>query len=141
MMDDKVEVSIIIPNQTRYLGLIGRIGEDLVHSLGRYSGDREELAYHLNLVLTEATTNAICHANANDPNKQIEILMSVMSDTLNIKVFDEGEGFDLSELATDDISDTDECGRGIHIIRRLMDQVHYRRIKKRNVLEMIKNLH
>ncbi len=57
-MADKVEVDITIPNQTKYLGLIGRIGEDLVHSLGRYTGDREELAYHLNLVLTEAMTSS-----------------------------------------------------------------------------------
>lgn len=140
-MADKVEVDITIPNQTRYLGLIGRIGEDLVHSLGRYTGDREELAYHLNLVLTEAITNAICHANENDPNKQIQIQISASDKTLNIKVFDEGEGFDLAQLTGDDIQETAECGRGIHIIHRLMDKVNYRKSHKRNVLEMIKNLH
>ncbi len=140
-MAEKVEVDIIIPNQTRYLGLIGRIGEDLVHSLGRYSGDREVLAYHLNLVLTEAITNAICHANENDPNKQIRIQISATDETLNVKVFDEGDGFDLAELMTTDMHDTDECGRGIHIIRRLMDQVNYRRSDKHNVLEMVKKLH
>ena len=140
-MTDKVEVDIIIPNQTRYLGLIGRIGEDLVHSLGRYTGDREVLAYHLNLVLTEAITNAICHANENDPTKQIQIQISASDDTLIIKVFDEGVGFDLAKLTTNNLHDTAECGRGIHIIKRLMDQVKYRRNKKRNVLEMIKKLH
>jgi serine/threonine-protein kinase RsbW len=140
-MADKVEVDITIPNQTRYLGLIGRIGEDLVLSLGRYTGDREMLAYHLNLVLTEAITNAICHANQNDPDKQVQIQISATDDILSVKVFDEGRGFDLAELIANDIHDTDECGRGIHIIRRLMDQVNYRKNKNRNVLEMIKNLH
>ncbi len=140
-MREKVEVDITIPNQTRYLGLIGRIGEDLVHSLGRYSGDREELAYHLNLVLTEAITNAICHANENDPEKQIQVQISATDNILNIKVFDEGVGFDLPKPSASDINDTAECGRGIHIIHRLMDKVAYRRNKKRNVLEMIKKLH
>lgn len=141
-MADKVEVDITIPNQTRYLGLIGRIGEDLVRSLGRYSGDREELAYHLNLVLTEAITNAICHANENDPNKQIQVQISASDTSLSIKVFDEGEGFDLlAELSDSDLQDTAECGRGIHIIHRLMDKVKYRRSAKRNVLEMTKKLH
>ena len=121
--------------------MIGRIGEDLVHSLGRYTGDREVLAYHLNLVLTEAITNAICHANENDPNKQIQIQISASDDTLNVKVFDEGDGFDLADLMTEDMCDTDECGRGIHIIRRLMDKVNYRRSNNRNVLEMVKKLH
>jgi len=140
-MAEKVEVDITIPNQTRFLGLIGRIGENLVHSLGRYTGDREELAYQLNLVLTEAITNAIYHANENDPTKQIQIQISASDETLIIKVFDEGDGFDLTELTACNMSDTDECGRGIHIIRRLMDQVNYRKSKKRNVLEMVKKLH
>lgn len=140
-MADKIEVDITIPNQTRYLGLIGRIGEDLVHSLGRYTGDREELAYHLNLVLTEAITNAICHANANDPNKQIQIKISATDKNLSIKVFDEGKGFDLDELAASAVQDTSERGRGIHIIHRLMDKVSYRRSSDRNVLEMVKKLH
>lgn len=140
-MAEKVEVDIIIPNHTRYLSLIGRIGEDLVHSLCCYAGDREVLAYHLNLVLTEAITNAICHANENDPNKQIQIQISTSDESLSIKVFDEGDGFDFANLKTDDMQDTDECGRGIHIINRLMDHVNYRRINKRNVLEMIKKLH
>ena len=140
-MADKVEVDITIPNQTRYLGLIGRIGEDLVHSLGRYSGDREELAYHLNLVLTEAITNAICHANANDPKKHIQVQISATEKNLSIKVFDEGEGFDLKKLTADEVKETAECGRGIQIIHRLMDKVAYRRSNSRNVLEMVKKLH
>jgi serine/threonine-protein kinase RsbW len=139
-MTEKVEVDITIPNQTRYLGLIGRIAEDLVHSLDQYTGDREVLAYHLNLILTEAITNAICHANENDPNKQIQIQIAASDEILNVKVFDEGDGFDLAELNTTDPQETDECGRGVHIIQRLMDQVSYERTNGRNVLEMIKKL-
>lgn len=139
-MPDKVEVDITIPNHTRYLGLIGRIGEDLVHSLGRYTGDREELAYHLNMVLTEAITNAICHANANDPDKKIQVQISASEKNLLIRVFDEGDGFELEELSGD-IQETAECGRGIQIIHRLMDKVAYRKSDKRNVLEMTKKLH
>lgn len=140
-MTDNIEVDIIIPNQTRYLGLIGRIGEDLVHSLGRYTGDREELAYHLNLVLTEAITNAICHANANDPDKQIQIQISATDNNLTIRVFDEGQGFDLVPPSASEVKDTSECGRGILIIHRLMDRVAYRKGTNRNVLEMTKKLH
>ena len=58
-MNEKIEVDIKVPNQTRYLGLIGKIGEDIARTLKKYQGDREELAYHLNLVLTEAMANAV----------------------------------------------------------------------------------
>ena len=54
MEEKKIQVDIIVPNQTRYLSLIGKIGEDIAKELYRYSGDRETLAYHINLVLTEA---------------------------------------------------------------------------------------
>jgi len=140
-MGDKVEVDITIPGQTRYLGLIGRIGENMVYALAGYAGDREELAYHLNLVLTEAITNAICHANKNNPEKNIQIQISANENQLIMKVFDEGCGFDLQKMADDEVKQTAECGRGIQIIRRLMDDVAYHRSHNRNVLEMTKKLH
>ncbi|NIQ95503.1 MAG: ATP-binding protein, partial [Desulfuromonadales bacterium] len=61
-MKDLIEIDIKVPNQTRYLGMIGKIGEDIARTLKNYKGDREELAYHVNLVLTEAMSNAIRHA-------------------------------------------------------------------------------
>ena len=45
------QVEVIIPTQTTYLGLIGSIGDHLVKELKDFSGDQEELAYQLNLVL------------------------------------------------------------------------------------------
>ncbi len=54
MEKKEIEVDIKVPNQTRYLSLIGRIGEDIAKELDTYDGDRETLAYHINLVLTEA---------------------------------------------------------------------------------------
>ena len=62
MCNSIIQVDVIIPTQTKYLDLIGSIGEHIAKELDDFSGDREALAYHLNLVLTEATTNAIKHA-------------------------------------------------------------------------------
>ena len=63
MNTDRIEVDIKVPNQTRYLCLIGHIGENIALALKHFGGDREKLAYELNLVLTEAMANAIQHAN------------------------------------------------------------------------------
>ena len=44
MTTDRIAVDIKVPNQTRYLCLIGHIGENIAHTLRHYSGDREKLA-------------------------------------------------------------------------------------------------
>ncbi len=139
-MNEKIEVDIKVPNQTRYLGLIGKIGEDIARTLKRYHGDREELAYNLNLVLTEAMANAIRHANEGNPEKEVHITISILDRVLNIKVYDEGQGFDVNALPVPDFKSLDELGRGIYIIRTLMDKVTYKRHTKGHVLEMEKSL-
>jgi serine/threonine-protein kinase RsbW len=140
-MKEKIEVNIQVPNQTRYLGLIGKIGEDMARALKRYQGDREELAYHINLVLTEAMANAIRHANEGDPEKEVHITISIHDNSLSIRVFDQGQGFDICELPSPDFKGLNEHGRGVYIIRSLMDHVSYRKMKGGHVLEMIKHLH
>jgi serine/threonine-protein kinase RsbW len=141
-MDKKeIEVDIKVPNQTRYLSLIGRIGEDIAKELDKYSGDRETLAYHINLVLTEAMVNAIKYANANEPDKMVHILINISEDEVVIKVFDKGQGFDINSIPSPNFGELEDRGRGIFLIRSLMDSVCYKRTRNGNVLEMSKKLH
>jgi len=137
-MSRRVQVDITVPNQTKYLGVIGRIGESMAYSLKGYRGNRRELAYHLNLVLTEALANAICHANSCDPDKDVRVLISASDRDLTIKVFDQGQGFDIEASAIRKAKTNAEGGRGIQIIFKLMDRVKYIREGDENVLEMTK---
>ncbi len=136
----KIQVDIKVPNQTRYLSLIGKIGEDIANELYRYSGDRETLAYHINLVLTEAMVNAIRHANINDPDKMVRIVIFFSEDELVIQVHDSGQGFDINNIPAPDNEILEDRGRGIFLIKSLMDSVCYRNLVGGNVLEMIKKL-
>jgi len=140
MGENSIELDIRVPNQTRYLSLIGRIGEDLARELEKEGGRRETLARHLNTVLTEAMTNAIVHAHDGDPGKTVHISISITDDELCIRVFDQGQGFDLNAVSRPDFDGLEEHGRGIYIIRCLMDTVVYRRLREHNVLEMYKKL-
>lgn len=141
-MKNKIDLEITVPNQTRYLSLIGRIGEDLARVLDNFKGDREALAHHLNMVLTEAVVNAIKHANAADPHKEVQIRISISDKELFIRVYDSGKGFDLEAVSgpTFNSSSPEDKGRGIFIIRSLMDSVEYKRARGGNVLEMKKKL-
>ena len=141
-MDKKeIEVDIKVPNQTRYLSLIGRIGEDIAKEVDKYTGDRETLAYHINLVLTEAMVNAIKYANPNEPDKLVHILINISEYELVIKVFDKGQGFDINSIPSPNFGELEDRGRGIFLIRSLMDSVCYKKTRNGNVLEMSKKLH
>jgi serine/threonine-protein kinase RsbW len=140
-MHDKIELNISIPNKTRYLSLLGNIGENLARTLDRYGGDREELAYHINVVLTESTANAMLHGNTANPDEEIRISIGIDDECLRIRVYDHGQGFDINALPPPDENALDDHGRGIHIIRCLMDKVSYRKVEGGgNVLEMVKRL-
>ena len=136
--DLKVEVTV--PTHTRYLGLVGCIGEELAKRLDCYSGNREALAFHLNLVLTEAVTNAIEHAACNPAATKVRITMLVRDDELCIRVYDKGLGFDIEALPVPDPDHPSEGGFGIYCIKKLMDSVQYHRTESGNILEMRKRL-
>lgn len=140
MSRTEIDLQIAIPPQTRYIRLVGRIAELLVHEIREYSGDRELLGYHLNLVLSEALANAILHARTARPCDLLRVCIHVEGQHLCIKVFDHGVGFDISRVQPPDFNALDEGGRGIFIIRELMDSVSYQQQNGGNCLEMHRDL-
>lgn len=141
MCNSILQVDVVIPTQTKYLDLIGSIGEHIARDIDEFSGDREALAYHLNLVLTEATTNAIKHASAvMRPEDTVRITIHIQDNELNIKVYDHGQGFDLETVPLPDFDQLNEGGMGLYFIRSLMDSVTYTKKNDGNVLEIIKHL-
>ena len=142
VMKNEIEIRIRVPNQTRYLSLVGRIGENMAREICRLSDNVDSFANNINVVLTEAMVNAIKHANAADPNKEVHILIKISNEELAIKVYDSGKGFDLNSIPNPAFTPgcLEEKGRGIFIIRSLMDSVVYRKARGGNVLEMKKAL-
>lgn len=141
-MSDKtvINLDIVVPNQTRYLSLIGNIGEDVARFLDAYNSDSKDLAYHLNLVLTEAMVNAINYGTREEQEDTVRVSLRIENGILCLKVYDRGQGFDLNGLPPPDMEDLKESGRGIFLIRSIMDQVTYQKTEDGNVLEMYKKL-
>ena len=132
-----LSLDLVVPNQTRYLRLVGSIAELVAKELRNGAGDRDDLAYHLNLALTEAMANAIQYAPG-DRKNTVRICISIENKDLLVRVYDHGQGFDLKSVPTPDFSEPGEHGRGIFVIRSLMDCVDYRKAECGNVLEMRK---
>jgi serine/threonine-protein kinase RsbW len=138
--DTILNLDIVVPNQTRYLRLIGNVTELIAKELDADNGDRDALAYHLNLVVTEAVTNAIQYACPSEAKNAVRIFLSLEDKDLCVRVYDYGQGFDLEAVPAPDLADLSERGRGIFFIRSLMDTVEYRKTECGNVLEMRKKL-
>lgn len=141
MCNTDIQVEVIIPTQTKYLDLIGSIGERLAKELKDFSGNQEELAYQLNLVLTEATANAIKHTSPVMTEQTVKINIYIKDAELTIKVYDHGQGFDLKAVPTPDFEHPKESGLGLFLIRSIMDSLTYTKGDSCNVLELKKDLH
>ncbi len=79
------------------------------------------------LAVTEATTNAIIHANKCDLNKKVKIDVEVVENKLYIRVKDEGKGFDPAKVPdpTEPENLLKDSGRGLYLMRVYMDDLKY----------------
>ncbi len=134
-----LNLDIVVPSNTHYLSLIGKIAEGIAREAAQAEVDREALAFHLNLVVTEAMANAVKHGAQGEPTKTVRICVSIDDENLQVQLYDHGEGFELN-AGTSEADALQEHGRGLFLMRSVMDSVEYRRAESGNVLEMRKSL-
>jgi serine/threonine-protein kinase RsbW len=81
------------------------------------------------MALREALANAIKHGNQQNLEKRVELEMNVVDDVLEIKIRDEGEGFEPGDVP-DPLAPENRLrtsGRGIFYMKTFMDEVRFRR--------------
>jgi len=141
-MKEDIDIDITVPSHTRYLRMIGRIGEKVAQEIDCAERIRETLPDQIAIVLTEGLVNAIKHAKCAEPDNEIHIRINVSNRQLVVRIYDNGVGFDLDSVPDPNFTSTciEEQGRGIYILRSLMDTVKYTRTGGGNVLEMKKKL-
>ena len=79
------------------------------------------------IALTEAVSNAMIHGNKSDATKKIVVEISQKSDRMIMTVLDEGKGFDPNDVDNPLLPENllKENGRGIFILKSLMDKIEY----------------
>lgn len=89
--------------------------------------DDDELIYRVVLLLSEAATNAMKHGNALDPTKHVRIDLTFEEGVIEIRVCDEGPGFDPAApenpLGAQNL--LRPTGRGIFLIKEMADDVRF----------------
>jgi serine/threonine-protein kinase RsbW len=97
---------------------------------GREVGfNADRLRLNLRVGLTEALANAMLYGNRRDPGKSVRVEADLSVRQLRIRVTDEGGGFDPAIVPDPTLPANRERpgGRGIFLIRQLMDEVEYNR--------------
>ena len=101
--------------------------EEFVNYFAKDLGLNDDQLSVLLLAVTEATTNAIIHANKCDLSKLVTIDANIEDSKLIVKVKDEGKGFDPSTVPdpTEPENLLKDSGRGVYLMKVYMDEVRY----------------
>jgi len=85
-------------------------------------GVSEDSTHDIAVALTEACTNVLKHSG---PGDEFEVSLEVDDDQCVIRVVDTGHGFDSDSLGFGHADTSAEQGRGIELMRALVDQVKF----------------
>ncbi|HEX5581859.1 MAG TPA: ATP-binding protein [Gemmatimonadaceae bacterium] len=119
----RLRLELEIPSDVRYIEPIVGVVQRECELFGF---PPRHCALNVPVALSEALSNAILRGNEESPEKLVRVRARVDAGTIVLEVADEGAGFDLEEStvdATDPVNLEREDGRGIFLMRALMDRV------------------
>ncbi|MBM4193548.1 MAG: ATP-binding protein [Gemmatimonadetes bacterium] len=112
-----------IPSDVQY---IEAVVVQVVRRCEALDFSRRHTALNVPVALTEAMSNAIQRGNRDDASRDVVVRVAIDETRLVAEVRDEGDGFDLEACTVDATSDDNlhrEDGRGLFLMRKLMDRV------------------
>ena len=113
-----------LPNDLR---VIDRAVSYLIDRGQEIGFNQDRLRLNLRVGLTEALANAMLYGNSRDPRKRVRVDAQVAEGVLTIRVTDEGRGFNPAAVSDPTLPRNRKRagGRGIFLIKKLMDQVEF----------------
>ncbi len=118
-----IEFKATIPSDPRNIGKVEAFLKKVNKSI-----HLDEIQFHKLMVsLTEAVNNAIIHGNKSDTKKKVLLKCEHLPGWLLLIVEDQGRGFKVDQIANPLKKKNllKESGRGIFLMRTLMDKVEF----------------
>ena len=117
--------------------------ERAVEAMAARMGFDEDDASNLAMVTREAAINACKHGNKFAEDKHVNASVDRTADTLKICISDQGEGLDPDTLPDplDPVNLLRSSGRGVFLMRAIMDEVHFRQLQPGTQVTLIKHKH
>jgi serine/threonine-protein kinase RsbW len=130
------EIRLSLPSQLEVLSIIDKVVDGIAEQMSFEDDDKDAIA----ISVIEAGTNAIQHGHAHDPSLSVEIIFRMKENELEVDVLDHGHGFNLNLLedATAPENLLKARGRGIFIMRSMMDDVVYSFSDRGTTCRMVK---
>lgn len=121
-----------IPNDSH---LLKEVSKRLIGEL-KERGVQEDIVFDVHVGFEEALRNAMVHGNKSEPGKQVTVETEITDNSVTISVEDEGDGFDHKMLPDPTHQDNllKESGRGVYLMRHLMDEIRYENGGRRVVM-------
>jgi serine/threonine-protein kinase RsbW len=134
-MEESYPFSLTIPSELRLLP-VARLFVEAVCQAGGLAPDAINAVV---LAVNEATSNVIRHAHRDRPATPLRIGCRLLSDGIEVQLLDEGPVFDLGSVPDLDPGEIRVGGRGIYLMRQLMDELtSEQRSQGGNILRMVK---
>lgn len=135
MAPEPAPITLTIPSDLRLLPIVCGFVEAICHVGGLDSTATNAVV----LATNEAVNNVIRHAHRDHPEAQIQIECRFDPAGLEVCLLDEGEPFNLGAVPHLDPAELRCGGRGVFLMRTLMDELNCRpRGLRGNTLRMIK---
>lgn len=135
MADKATPWNLTITSDLRLLAMV----RTFIESVCRTSNCDDKVTDALVIATDEAVNNIIRHAHRQQPNAVIQIQCFVNADRIEVRLYDEGEPFDLAAVPHLDPSELRIGGRGVFLMRALMDELSCQpREEGGNALHMVK---
>jgi serine/threonine-protein kinase RsbW len=134
-----VALDKLIPSDVRE---IEPIVEEVTRECRELALSARQCALNVPVALTEALSNAILRGNRGIRDKHVRVRAVVSDHALVLEVADEGSGFDLEACTIDPTRPGNlerEDGRGLFLMRSLMDRVERYEANARNVVRLTLN--
>jgi anti-sigma regulatory factor (Ser/Thr protein kinase) len=120
----ETELVLELPNDLRQ---IEHAVEYVMQRCAACQAHGRKLRLNFRVSLTVALSNAMLYGNDSDPDKRVRVEVIVGEREIKARVTDEGTGFDPGGVPDPTTPGNLEKsgGRGLFLMRELMDEVHY----------------
>ena len=117
--------------------------EKTVLGAAREVGFAEDDLHDLGMAVREAMVNAVVHGNRYNLKKKVHLLVQRGSAGILIRITDEGEGFDLTDIP-DPLAEENllrQSGRGLLLIQAFVDEFRMTKVPPKGTeVTIVKNL-
>jgi serine/threonine-protein kinase RsbW len=114
----QIIIALLLPRDEQTIPVSRHIAANAMVEIGVAQDSTHDIA----VALTEACTNVLKHSG---PGDEYEVSLEVDEDQCVIRVVDIGRGFDPQSLGFAHAQSSAEEGRGIELMRTLVDQVRF----------------